>query len=47
MVNIGLIGAGRIAHVHANTIAANPNAQLVAIADPYQPAAQELSLIHI
>ena len=42
MVNIGLIGAGRIAHVHANTIAANPNAQLVAIADPYQPAAQEL-----
>ncbi|EEJ52749.1 inositol 2-dehydrogenase [Mobiluncus mulieris] len=43
MVNIGLIGAGRIARVHANTIAGNPDARIVAIADPYQPAAKEIA----
>lgn len=43
MINIGLIGAGRIARVHAKTIAANPNATLVAVADPYEPALRELA----
>jgi myo-inositol 2-dehydrogenase/D-chiro-inositol 1-dehydrogenase len=47
MVNIGLIGAGRIGKVHAETIITRvPGAKLVAIADYHLPAAQELAQKH-
>lgn len=39
MINIGIIGAGRIAHVHARSIAAHPGATLAIVADPAQEAA--------
>ena len=34
MLNIAVIGAGRIGHVHAKTIASHPDAKLALIADP-------------
>jgi myo-inositol 2-dehydrogenase/D-chiro-inositol 1-dehydrogenase len=41
-VNIGLIGAGRIGHVHAQNLAFRvPGARLAAVADIAYPAAQE------
>lgn len=43
MVKIGIVGAGRIAQVHAKSIANNPRAQLVAIADPVQEAGEALA----
>lgn len=46
MVNIALFGAGRIAHVHAKAINANPQAKLVAVADPIGNAAAELADIY-
>lgn len=39
-VRFGVLGAGRIGQVHARAIASVPGAQLVAIADPVQAAAQ-------
>ena len=43
MINFGLIGAGRIGQVHARSLAAHPNARLVAIADPVIEAAEKLA----
>jgi myo-inositol 2-dehydrogenase/D-chiro-inositol 1-dehydrogenase len=43
-INLGLIGAGRIGKVHADTIAFRiPDAALVAVADPNLNAARELA----
>jgi myo-inositol 2-dehydrogenase/D-chiro-inositol 1-dehydrogenase len=38
-VNIAIVGAGRIANVHAGAIRANPDAELVAVADALPEAA--------
>jgi myo-inositol 2-dehydrogenase / D-chiro-inositol 1-dehydrogenase len=43
-VRIGIIGAGRIAHVMANAYQSVPEAELVAVADVVQPAAQTFAL---
>lgn len=43
MIKIGIIGAGRIAHVHARSVSAHPNATLVAITDPVEHAASALA----
>ncbi len=43
MIEFGVIGAGRIGKVHAATIAANPKAKLVYIADAAPAAAQALA----
>jgi myo-inositol 2-dehydrogenase/D-chiro-inositol 1-dehydrogenase len=42
-VKLALIGAGRIARVHAGAIAGNPDAQLVAVADALPEAAAALA----
>ena len=46
MLRIGLIGAGRIAHVHARSIAANPDASLSLVADVVLDAARSLADAH-
>ena len=43
MLNIAVIGAGRIGHVHAKTIAAHPGATLALVADPFGDAAEKLA----
>ena len=43
MVGIAVLGAGRIGKIHAANVAANPNARLIAVADPYASAAQSLA----
>ncbi|MEN8918501.1 MAG: inositol 2-dehydrogenase [Octadecabacter sp.] len=43
MLNVGLLGAGRIAIVHARAIAAHPGSRLVAVADVATEAAQALA----
>lgn len=43
MIKIGIIGAGRIAHVHARSVAAHPNASLVVVSDPAEQAASVLA----
>ncbi|WP_043560505.1 inositol 2-dehydrogenase [Actinomyces israelii] len=43
MLNIAVIGAGRIGHVHAKTIAAHPDAALAVVCDPIDDAAQKLA----
>jgi myo-inositol 2-dehydrogenase/D-chiro-inositol 1-dehydrogenase len=43
MIKVGLLGAGRIGHVHAKSIVANPASQLVAIADVNHAAAEKLA----
>ncbi|WP_124054316.1 inositol 2-dehydrogenase [Arcanobacterium ihumii] len=43
MFKIGIIGAGRIAHVHANAVSAHPDAQLVMVADPFGDSAAQLA----
>ena len=43
MINVGLLGAGRIGHVHAKSIVANPASRLVAVADVNQDAASRLA----
>ncbi|MEP3280035.1 MAG: inositol 2-dehydrogenase [Stappiaceae bacterium] len=43
MVGIALLGAGRIGQVHAKTLVANNDVDLIAIADAYQPAADALA----
>ena len=53
MINVGLLGAGRIAGVHASAIFSHPSSSLVAVSDINHKAAQSLassyglSLIHI
>ena len=43
MLKFGLLGAGRIGHVHAKTLAANPDASLEVVFDIRQEAADELA----
>ncbi|WP_372028400.1 inositol 2-dehydrogenase [Pseudomonas kurunegalensis] len=43
MIRIAVLGAGRIGNIHAANVAANPLAQLVAVADPFASAAQSLA----
>jgi len=43
MLNIGLIGAGRIGQVHAQTISNHSGTRLAVISDVYQPAAETLA----
>ena len=45
-IRFGVIGAGRIGKVHSATIAANPKAKLVYIADAMPQAAAELAAKH-
>jgi myo-inositol 2-dehydrogenase / D-chiro-inositol 1-dehydrogenase len=40
MVNIAVLGAGRIGKIHSASVAANPKARLVAVADPFAQAAE-------
>jgi myo-inositol 2-dehydrogenase/D-chiro-inositol 1-dehydrogenase len=40
MLNIGILGCGRIGQVHANTIARMNDVQLTAVADPSREAAE-------
>lgn len=42
MINVGLIGAGRIATVHAKAITANPQSELVSVADVITENAEKL-----
>jgi len=39
ILRLGVLGAGRIGQVHARAIAATPNAEMVAVADPVEAAA--------
>lgn len=43
MLGIAVLGAGRIGKIHANNVAANPRAKLVAVADPVAQAAGPLA----
>ncbi|KAA9131616.1 inositol 2-dehydrogenase [Marinihelvus fidelis] len=43
MLNVCLIGAGRIGRIHAANLAANPRARLAAVVDVHVPAAEELA----
>src|ERR1700693_5075409 len=43
MLRVAVLGAGRIGKIHAANVAANPNAKLVTIADPYGGAARSLA----
>jgi myo-inositol 2-dehydrogenase / D-chiro-inositol 1-dehydrogenase len=43
MIRIAVLGAGRIGRIHAANVAANPNAKLVAVADPFGDAAKSLA----
>jgi myo-inositol 2-dehydrogenase/D-chiro-inositol 1-dehydrogenase len=42
-LKVALFGSGRIGHVHASNILANPDLELAAIADPYIEGAQALA----
>ncbi|MBX3598225.1 MAG: inositol 2-dehydrogenase [Rhizobiaceae bacterium] len=42
-VRFGLLGAGRIGKVHAKAVASNPDAVLVAVADAFVSAAEDLA----
>ena len=42
-VKFGLLGAGRIGKVHAKAVTGDPQAQLVAVADAFQAAAQAIA----
>lgn len=46
MLKIAVIGAGRIGHVHAKTIASHPNASLELVCDPVGDAAEELASLY-
>lgn len=43
MLNIGLLGAGRIGNVHAKSITANADSRLVAVSDVNEAASQKLA----
>ncbi len=43
MLRIGLLGAGRIGHVHAKAISAHPQSELVAVADVVKESASKLA----
>ena len=46
MLSIAVIGAGRIGHVHAKTIAAHPQARLALVCDPFEDAAEKLAAVY-
>jgi myo-inositol 2-dehydrogenase/D-chiro-inositol 1-dehydrogenase len=46
MVRVGLLGAGRIGHVHAKSITSHAGSQLVAVADVAVEAAEKLAASH-
>jgi myo-inositol 2-dehydrogenase/D-chiro-inositol 1-dehydrogenase len=46
MLNIAIIGAGRIGAVHAATVAAHPDARLVLVADPFADSAARVGALH-
>lgn len=46
MVRIGLLGAGRIGHVHARSIVSHRDSELVAVADVNAEAAAKLAAAH-
>lgn len=46
MLNIAIIGAGRIGAVHAATVAAHPDARLVLVADPFADSAARVAALH-
>ena len=46
MLNIGLLGAGRIGQLHASNIAGHKDSHLVAVSDIHQPAAESLAQQH-
>lgn len=46
MLNVGLLGAGRIGQVHAGNIARHPRSRLVAVADVNTQAAEDLAARH-
>jgi len=43
MLRIAVLGAGRISRIHAANVAANPQARLVLIADPWRAGVDELT----
>ncbi|MEO1536264.1 MAG: inositol 2-dehydrogenase [Pseudomonadota bacterium] len=43
MLNVGLLGAGRIAAVHATAISNNPSSRLAAVSDYFPESAQKLA----
>lgn len=43
MTGIAVLGAGRIGKIHAASVAANPKAKLVAVADPFPEAVEPLA----
>jgi len=43
MLKVGLLGAGRIGQLHANTIAGHKDSQLVAVSDIHQPSAEAVA----
>lgn len=43
MLNIAIIGAGRIGQVHAKTVATHPEARLALVCDPFGDAAETLA----
>jgi len=43
MYNVALLGAGRIAHVHATNIANHPNTNLYSVSDVFKDAANKLA----
>lgn len=46
MIGIAVLGAGRIGKIHAANVAANPQARLVAVADPFPEACGPLAAQH-
>ena len=46
MVRFGLLGAGRIGRMHADTIAAHPRATLAAVFDVHEASAQAVAAAH-
>lgn len=45
-VNMGVLGAGRIGQVHGAAIASVPGAELVAVAEPFEDAANAMKAAH-
>ena len=46
MLKVGLLGAGRIGHVHAKAIAGHPGSELVAVSDVNAASADKLAALY-
>ena len=44
-INLALVGAGRIGKVHAQAIASNRQANLAAVFDPFEKAAEAMEYL--